>query len=246
MQIITAAIIKGGTGKTATAAALAQAGAKAGKRILAVDLDPQANFTFTLGADPNRPGAVQLFRGTAAADVMQTTEQGTTVIAGHRDLSNERTTPGSAKRLREALEPVKNDFDLCVIDTPPTLGELVYNALNAANGLLIPLETDTNSLQGLYQITEIAQQIKHSNPDLQILGVVLTRYDARPKLNRYLHDVIAEKGAAIGAPLLSEIRAGVAVREAAAMQQSLFDYAGNSKPAADYMQLYKKIIDTEE
>lgn len=246
MQIITAAIIKGGTGKTATAAALAQAGAKAGKRILAVDLDPQANFTFTLGADPNRPGAVQLFRGTAAADVMQTTEQGITVIAGHRDLSNERTTPGSAKRLREALEPVKNDFDLCVIDTPPTLGELVYNALNAANGLLIPLETDTNSLQGLYQITEIAQQIKHSNPDLQILGVVLTRYDARPKLNRYLHDVIAEKGAAIGAPLLSEIRAGVAVREAAAMQQSLFDYAGNSKPAADYMQLYKKIIDTEE
>lgn len=244
MQIITTAIIKGGTGKTATAATLAQAAVKAGKKVLAVDLDPQANLTFTLGADPNGAGAIQLFNGTPAADVMQETEQNITVIAAHRDLSTIRTTPGSAERLRAALEPVKNDFDLCIVDTPPTLGELVYNALNAATGLIIPLETDTNSLQGLYQITEIAQHIaSRSNPNLQILGVVLTRYDARPKLNRYLHDVIAEKGAEAGAPLLMAIRSGVAVREAAAMQQSLFDYAGNSKPAADYMQLYKMIME---
>ena len=245
MQIITTAIIKGGTGKTATAAALAQAGAKAGKKVLAIDLDPQANLTVSLGANPNKPGAVQLLRGAAAAEAMQETAQQITVIAGHRDLSNERTTPGSAMRLRAALEPVQNDFDVCIIDTPPTLGELVYNALFASDGLLIPLETDTNSLQGLYQIADIAHQIQRSNPALQILGIVLTRYDARPKLNRYLHDVIAERGAEVGAHLLSEIRAGVSVREAAAMQQSLFDYAPHSKPAADYMELYKKIIKTE-
>lgn len=241
MQIITVAIIKGGTGKTATAAALAQAGAAAGKKVLAIDLDPQANLTISLGADPNAPGAVQLFNGKPAADVMQETKQEITVIAAHRDLSNATTTPGSAKRLREALKPIEKDFDLCIIDTPPTLGELVYNALNATHSLLIPLETDSNSLQGLYQIIDIAQQIKQSNLQLSILGVVLTRFDARPKINKYLRDVIAEKGKEAGAPLLKAIRSGVAVREAAAMQQSLFEYAPKSKPAADYMQLYKMI-----
>ena len=241
MQIITVAIIKGGTGKTATAAALAQAGAAAGKKVLAIDLDPQANLTISLGADPNAPGAVQLFNGNPAADVLQETEQQITVIAAHRDLSIETTTPGSTNSLREALKPIEKKFDLCIIDTPPTLGELVYNALNATHGLLIPLETDSNSLQGLYQIIDIAQQIKQSNPQLSILGVALTRFDARPKINKYLRDVIAEKGKEAGAPLLKVIRSGVAVREAAAMQQSLFEYAPKSKPAADYMQLYKMI-----
>lgn len=241
MQIITTAIIKGGTGKTATAAALAQAGAADGKKVLAVDLDPQANLTISLAADPNAPGAVQLLKGKPAREVMQYTEQKITVISAHRDLSNEITAPGSANRLRKALKPLENDFDLCIIDTPPTLGELVYNALNATQGLLIPLETDANSLQGLYQIIDIAQQIRQSNPKLTILGVVLTRFDARPKINNYLRDVIAENGKEAGAPLLAVIRSSVAVREAVALQQSLFDYAPKSKPATDYMQLYRLI-----
>jgi len=242
MEIITTAIIKGGTAKTATVLALSQAAVKKGKRVLVIDLDPQANLTVALGVTPtNKTGAVNLFRGTPASDCVMDTNQNISIIAAHRDLSTIKTSQGSANRLREALEPIKKDFDFCFIDTPPTLGELVYNALNAANGLLIPLETDTNSLQGLYQITEIAQQIKNSNPKLQILGVVLTRYDARPKLNRYLCDVITHKGEEIGAKVLIAIHSGVAVREATSMQQSLFEYAPNSKPATDYMQLYKII-----
>lgn len=208
---------------------------------MAVDLDPQANLTFSLGADPNKAGAVQLFKG--ESNILQETEQKIDVIAAHRDLSTVRTSPGSAARLRAALEPLKGNYDLCIIDTPPVLGELVYNALNAADGLIVPLETDSNSLQGLYQIIETAQHIRNSNPALNILGTVITRYDARPKLNRYLHDVIEEKGKEAGAPLLASIRSGVSVREAAALQQSLFEYAPNSKPAADYMQLYKKIME---
>jgi chromosome partitioning protein len=241
MKIITTAIIKGGTGKTATAAALAQAGVYSGKKVLAIDLDPQANLTISLGANPNEPGSVNLFKGTPAADVLQETEQHITVIAAHRDLANEQTTPGSAWRLQQALEPLKRKYDLCIIDTPPTLGELVYNALNATNGLLIPLEADTSSLQGLYQIIEIAQQIKKNNTKLKILGTVLTRYDGRPKINQQLREIIAQVGEANGAPLLMAIRSGVAVKEAAAMQLSLFEYAPKSKPAADYMQLFNTI-----
>lgn len=241
--IITAAVIKGGTGKTTTCAALAQAAANAGKKVLAVDLDPQANFTFAIGADQNRPGCYQLLNGTPAAQLVQDTEQGIHAIAASPDLATVKTTPASAKRLQRALEPLRGHYDLIIIDTPPQMGELTYNALQAATGLIIPLETDTNSLQGLYHITDIAQQMQHSNPALSIIGVILTRYDNRPKINRYIRCVIDEKGQEIGAPLLMEIRNGVAIREAAAMQQSLYDYAPHSKPAVDYKKLYKTIME---
>lgn len=241
MQVITTAVIKGGTGKTTTAAALAQAAVASGKRVLAIDLDPQANLTFSLGADQNTGGSYQLLNGAAARDVIQATEQGIDTIAASPDLATERTRPGSAKRLQAVISPLKKSYDLIIIDTPPTMGELTFNALQAATGLLIPLETDNSSLQGLYQITDIAHQMQSSNPDLDIIGVVLTRYDARPKINRYLQQVIAERGEEIGAPFLMGIRPGIAIREAQAMQQSLFEYAPTSKPARDYKELYDKI-----
>lgn len=241
MQILTTAVIKGGTGKTTTAAALAQAGAAAGKKVLAIDLDPQANLSFFIGADQNRPGSYELLHGTDPAQLIQDTPQGIAAIAASPDLATERTTPASAKRLQTALEPVKRDFDFIVIDTPPQMGELTFNALQAANGLIIPLETDNSSLQGLYQIADIAHQMQHSNPALSITGIILTRYDARPKLNRYLRDVIAERAQEIGAPFLMGIRPGIAIREAQAMQQSLFDYAPRSNPAQDYKKLFEMI-----
>lgn len=241
MQILTTAVIKGGTGKTTTAAALAQAAAAAGKKVLAIDLDPQANFTFFIGADQNTPGSYQLLHGAEPGQLIQQTAQGIAAIAASPDLATERTTPASAKRLQQAIEPLKGEFDLIIIDTPPQMGELTFNALQAATGLIIPLETDNSSLQGLYQITDIAHQMQRSNPALSIIGVILTRYDNRPKLNRYLRDVIADKGQEIGAPFLMGIRPGIAIREAQAMQQSIFDYAARSNPAQDYKTLYEMI-----
>ena len=243
MQTITAAVIKGGTGKSTTAAALAQAAADAGKKVLVVDLDPQANISFFIGADQNRPGSYQLLNGTPAAQLIQRTAQGIDIITAAPDLATVRTTPGSAKRLQTALEPIKNSYDLCIIDTPPQMGELTFNALQASTGLIIPLETDNSSLQGLYQITDIAHQMQRSNPALSIIGVILTRYDNRPKLNRYLQGVIADRGAEIGAPYIMAIRPGVAIREAQAMQQSLYDYAPKSKPAQDYKKLFTLIME---
>ena len=121
------------------------------------------------------------------------------------------------------------------------MGELTYNALMASTGLIIPLETDTNSIQGLYQIADIAGQMKNSNHDLEVLGVILTRYDPRPKVNKYLQSVIVEKCKENSIPYLGEIRAGIAVKEAQAFEQSIFEYAPNSKPAIDYMEIFGKI-----
>lgn len=242
MQIITTAIIKGGTGKTTTTAALAQAGAAAGKKILAIDLDPQGNLTAALGADPGQPGSYELLNGTPAAQVVQEVPQGATVIAGSTNLAAITTRAGSAHRLREALEPIKGAFDLIVIDTPPQMGELTFNALQASTGLIIPLETDTSSLQGLYNIAGIVQQIQRTNPALTVKGVIITRYDGRAKLNRYIKESIEKAAAKAGIPYLTEIRAGIAAREAVAMRESLFSYAPGSKPAQDYKKLYDLIM----
>lgn len=241
MRILSVAIIKGGTGKTATAAAMAQAAAACGEKVLAIDLDPQANLTFSLGADQNKPGADSLFSGSAAAAVTQRTAQGIDVIAGSLDLATVRTAAGSALRLSRAIEGLP--YGLVVIDTPPTIGEMTYNALQASTDLLIPLEADTNSLQGLFHIAGIASKIMESNRALRIAGTVLTRYDPRPKLNRHIRAAIEEQAAEAGIPYLAEIRAGISVREAAALQVSLFDYAPHTKPAEDYMRLYKKIME---
>lgn len=241
MQILTTAVIKGGTGKTTTAAALAQAARAAGKKVLAIDLDPQANLTFFLGADQNAGGSYDLLHGADPGEVIQHTAQGIDVIPASPDLATERTAPASAKRLEEAIKPLRRRYNLIVIDTPPQMGELTFNALQAATGLIIPLETDNSSLQGLYQITDIAHQMQRSNPKLIIKGVILTRYDQRPKLNRYLQEVIANAGKEIGAPYLMGIRPGIAIREAQAMQRSIYEYAPKSKPAQDYKTLYERI-----
>lgn len=240
-MILSIAIIKGGTGKTSTAAALAQAAAYRGIKALAIDLDPQGDLTFCLGADPTRPGSYQLLHGADPAQLIQHTAQGIDVIAAGPDLATEKTTTGSAKRLKAALQPIRAQYDFVVIDTPPQMGELTYNALEASTGLIVPLEADTHSLQGLYQITDIVRQLQRRNQDLQIAGAIITRYDGRPNINRYLLQTIKEKAEEMGVPFLAAIRAGVPIREAQALQQSLFEYAPKSKPAQDYIELFDKL-----
>lgn len=240
-MILTTAIIKGGTGKSTTAAALAQAAKSDGKKVLAIDLDPQANLTYFLGADQNQTGAYDLLEGQPLPDCIQSTEQGIYVVAASPDLATEKTAPGSAKRLHNALKDHEKSYDLIVIDTPPSLGELIYNALTASTGLVIPLETDAACLQGLYQIADIARQIGEKNQRLKISGVIVTRYDGRPKVNRYMLDVIKQKAKENEIPFLGIIRNGIATREAQATQESIFTYDKKSKPAQDYFEIYKLI-----
>lgn len=241
MRVITVAIQKGGTGKTTTAAALAQAGAFMGRRVLAVDLDPQGNLSFALGARAGTGDSFNLLTGTPAARLIQETAQGLEIIPAHKDLATITSATGSARRLQKALEPVKNDYDLIIIDTPPTAGELQYNALMAAEGLIIPLQADAFNLQSLYQMTDTARQIQKNNADLQILGVVFTQYDGRSIIARQMREAITQAAGAADVPTLGAIRGAVAVKEAAALQQSLFVYAPKSKPALDYMEIYKHI-----
>lgn len=243
MQVITVANQKGGTAKTTTAAAIAQAGAAQGLKVLAIDIDPQGNLSFMLKADTRHGGSYELLEGEPARRLIQETAQSIDTIPASRNLATISTATGSAQRLQRALQPIRGIYDLIVIDTPPTAGELLYNALQASTGLLIPLQADVFGLQGLYQIADTARQFGRSNPALTVKGFALTRYSDRSTLAKSMKATITKKAAEIGIPCLAEIREGVAIREAAALQRSLFEYAPKSKPAQDYKQLFTKIME---
>ncbi len=236
-MILTIANQKGGTAKSTTAAALAQAAAHRGRKTLAVDLDPQGNLSFFLAADTGTAGAFEMLEGQPAADAIQHTAGGLDVIAASWNLQTITSSRGSARRLRAALEPIAAQYDLIVIDTPPTAGELQYNALMASDNLIIPLQADIVGLQGLYQMADTAQQIRQGNPALTLTGFILTRHGGRSTLARQMADTIKARAAEMGIPFLMAIREAVAIREAQTLQRSLYEYAPNSKPAADYLQL---------
>ena len=239
MQIITIAVNKGGTGKTTTAAALAQAAALRKRKVLAIDLDPQANLTYTLGASSKVPGSYELLTGQETA--LQHIAPGLDAIAASLKLADLTTAPGSAKRLEQAINPVKGKYDLIIIDTPTKTGELLYNALQASTGLIIPLQASAYCLQSLYQTADLAAVIRKSNPQLKVLGFILTQHSARSLIARQMEQTITEKAAAVGIPYIGAIRKAVAVEEATALQKSIFDYAPKSNPAQDYLSLAKAL-----
>lgn len=241
-QVITVAVIKGGTGKTTTCAALAQAGAHEGKRVLCIDLDPQGNLSYDLGADTAQAGAYELLQGADIDEVIQNTAQGVDAIIGAPNLADISLERGNITDLQDAIKPVLKAYDLIVIDTPPYFCALTYEALQACTGLLVALEADLGSMQGFYHVLDIAEQVKKSNPKIKPLGCIVTRYNKRPNINRLWYEKIEEAGKANKCPLLFEIRQGVAIQEAQALQVSLYDYAPKSKPAQDYKEVYKKII----
>lgn len=242
MKIITTAVIKGGTGKTTTAAAIAQAAAAEGYNVLAIDLDAQCNLTRSLNAKTTERGSYEVLHATTAAEeAIQNTIQNIDVLAASAELATEKTRPGSAARLYTSLKGVKNRYDYIIIDTPPTMGELTYNALLAATDIIIPIEADSASIQGLYNIIDIINQLQPYNKHLKRVDVIITRYDSRPKLTRYLKDKIIETCKDIKITYLMEVRNGIAIKEAQALQVSLFEYAPRSKPAQDYKKLFNLI-----
>lgn len=248
MKVITVSSQKGGTGKTTTAAALATWAHKAGQKALAVDLDPQGSLTLILRGDGNGLGAYDLMRGTAPAQIIQKDRgrlpdiiPASLQLAGaDAEYSNK---PGRDFLLKKALEPLRGRYDLIVIDTPPTLGTLLVNALTASNEVIIPVQADTFAMQSIYQLSDTIAQVKqYCNPGLTVAGVLLTRHSGRTVLARDLRDNLEDKCSALGVRLFkTAIREGVAVKEAQTVRESLFDYAPKSKPAQDYNALMQEL-----
>lgn len=244
-MIITLAFGKGGVGKTSTACALANYARGKGEKVLCVDCDPQGNFTYCLNGDLNSPGLYSVIAGQATcADVIQTTGQADLIPSGLLDLAAiEPTMAKDTSLLRKALDPVLGRYDHVIIDTLPSLNGIQYSALCASDGVILPMEADSFSILGLYQMAATIDDVRsHANPELQVLGIVLTKHKPRQRLATDLQDAIEKQAEAMGTKVFQTyVREGVAVKQAQAMKQSIFDYAPRSNPAADYMALCEEI-----
>lgn len=247
-MIVTIAAQKGGVSKTTTAAAIAQALASKGKNTLLIDGDAQKSASLIYGADEEGTGGTySLIMGTEKAeDLIQETPAGK-IIPGSQlldrldvELNNK---PGRDSFLKAGIEPIKNKFDCIVIDTPPGLGTCLVQALTACDLVVIPLLCDPQALQGLHQVTQTIEEVKkYCNPSLKIAAVVLTQYQARATLTRQYEDLIKEQCKAMGLHLAkTKIRRAIAIQEAQACRESLYNYNADCNPAADYMALCEEI-----
>lgn len=248
-MILTVANQKGGVGKTTTAINLAAAIAQRGFKTLLVDLDPQANCTLSyLNLEE-----VQLSMYEAL------TEESVPIssLVQRSPLLNLDVAPSRISlakfesrmvaefdghfRLKDRLSSVRSDYDYIVIDTPPTLGLLTVNAMVASTHILIPIQSSFYALEGTDDLLETIEKIRQRpNPDLQLLGVVVTLHDRRTVLGRdtkrRINEVFGDK------VFKTVISKSIRLEESPAYKQSIFSFAPNSTGAMEYYKLSEEVL----
>ena len=240
---------KGGVGKTTTAASLAAGLVLEGKKVLALDLDPQGNLGFSLGLPGESDGTIyDLMKGRERIqDIICTTEYGD-IIPSDIALSagvKEFYEQGRQLLLKDALACVEKSYDYVIIDTPPALNILTINAYAAADYLIVPMSSEILSLVGLAQLKDTVDSVRNAlNPGIEILGILLTKFSRRTRLAGEVKEMAATVAKQMGTTLFAnEIRSGVAVSEMPAHGMSIYRYAPRSKPAEDYRGFVKEVIE---
>ena len=248
MEVIAIVNRKGGVGKTATAQALGAGLHKKGFKVLFIDLDSQTNLSFALEADPGKPNSLNvLTEEVKAKEAIQHTEGGD-IIAGSDKLARAdaviEDNAGKYYHLKEALSTLKSIYDYVVIDTPAALDILTLNALTAANGVIIPVQADIYSLQGIDQLQQaIATVKKYTNKDLTIKGILITRYNARTSISKGMRENLEDMAKELKTKVYkTPIRECTAVKEAQFVQKDIFTYAPKSNVAADYVEFLKEFM----
>jgi chromosome partitioning protein len=245
---------KGGVGKTTTAVSIAACLAELGKRVLLVDLDPQANATSALGLQKLEGGSIyQALLGSAelAASIQPTAYENLSMIPSEVDLAvaevDVARTENYLHRFRLALQPIHDSgqFDFIIVDCPPSLGILTMNALGAADRVIVPIQCEYFALEGLAVIMRVIQQIRESgaNPNLELSGIVMTMYDGRTNLAQ---QVLAEVKKHFGAKLYKmAIPRTVRLAEAPSFGKPITQYDSGSYAAWAYRQLTEEILERE-
>ncbi len=235
---------KGGVGKTTSTINIGAGLVELGKKVLLLDLDPQANLTLSLGIPRQKYTIYEALRGESEL-VPYSAKPGLDVVTSSLDLSGAEmelvNEAGREYLLRELFAPIVEDYDYILIDCPPSLGLLTLNALTSSRFVYIPLQTEFLALQGLAKIKQVIDKVKFRlNKNLEIGGVIATMYDSRRVLNRdvveTIHKYFEEK------VFKTYIRDNVALAEAPAQRKDIFGYAPKSIGADDYFELCKEII----
>ena len=239
---------KGGVGKTTTSSALAAGLTREGKKVLGIDLDPQGNFGFSLGLDiDNSKSIYEVLKYQIPIEAAIQPTEYCDLVTSNILLSSaelEFNEPGRELMLKRLLMPVEDRYDFIVIDTPPALNVLTVNAYSAANYLIIPMVSEILSIVGVAQIKETINSVRQSvNPNLHVLGILLTKFNRRTILAREVKEMAESIAAQIDTSVFDiQIRPSVTVAEAPAHGESVFDYAPSSNPSLDYLEFVQEVL----
>jgi chromosome partitioning protein len=240
---------KGGVGKTTTAINLSAGLARAGKRVLLIDIDPQGNSSITfLSQDTIGYSVYDLLteNNIQSADVIyKSPVKGLDIIPSRINLAKfESKLIGEFDapfRLKDRLDSISKDYDYIIIDTPPTLGLITVNALVASNFVIIPIQPSYFALEGTDDLLETIEKIKaRPNPNLQVLGVLITLLDKRTTLGKDINDQIKQVfGEKVFTTVISK---SVRLEESPAYKEAIFSFAPNSSGATEYAHLCEEVL----
>lgn len=237
---------KGGVGKTTTAISLAVALSTMGNKILLIDLDGQANMTNSLGITDVEKSLYDNLKGDEHRHIYNVCDNVDILPASHdlhvveMELSSE---PGREMILRELIDtPDNSKYDFVIMDCPPSLGLLSINALVASNYIIIPVEAEPLALNGMSKILDIFSKVKKRlNPSIEILGILVTKYDKRKIINRDVVKTIETHFKEL--IFKSFIRDNVTLAEAPSQGVDIIRYAPKSNGAKDYISLAEEVLE---
>jgi len=244
VKIVSVINQKGGTGKTTTTINLGSALSKLGKKILLVDLDPQANLSYSLGVEEPAATLADVLAGNKELQEILVHQGNLSIAPGSNELVDieiSLVNQENRERFLQNILTATKGYDYIFIDCPPSLSLLTVNALVASDEVVIPLQMEVLTLQGLSQILATVAQIKTAfNAKLKVRGIVVVMFDKRRKLSseiqEYLQENVDEKVFA------SRIRLNVKLAEAPSFGKSVLDYDASSNGAQDYMALAKEFL----
>lgn len=239
---------KGGVGKTTTTYALSLGLRDKGFKVLIIDLDPQGNLSFSVGAETEESITIyEVLKGEYNAEEAIQHTPIIDIIPSNIVLSGvdlEFTHTGREFLLREALANVKNKYDYIIIDTPPSLNILTVNAFAVSDIIIIPMIADIFSLQGITQLYETIDRVKkYCNPSINIEGILLTRYNKRVILSSEIKGTAEMIAKELNTTVFNtHIRSSISIQEAQTNQENLYKYAPRNTAVMDYMQFVEELL----